>query len=141
MKLEILSFSWELFKSSEVVSVTAMTSTWEATILKDHIALITTLKPWVVNVEYISEWKAKKENFAIWKGMLEVSDNHIKILIDMLINIENLDIDLAQKAKKEAIEIMERYKNSADRIDMEKFVQAEDQLLKSLAQLKLWNIK
>lgn len=36
---------------------------------------------------------------------------------------------------------MERYKNSSDRIDMEKFVQAEDQLLKSLAQLKLWNIK
>jgi len=141
MKLEILSFSWELFKSSDVISLTAMTSTWEATILKDHIALITTLKPWVVNVEYISEWKTKKENFAIWKGMLEVSDNHIKILIDMLINIENLDIDLAQKAKKEAIEIMERYKNSADRIDMEKFVQAEDQLLKSLAQLKLWNIK
>lgn len=103
MKLEILSFSWELFKSSEVVSVTAMTSTWEATILKDHIALITTLKPWVVNVEYISEWKTKKENFAIWKGMLEVSDNHIKILIDMLINIENLDVDLAEKAKKEAI--------------------------------------
>lgn len=141
MRLEILSFSWELFKSDDIVSVVANTSNWEVTILKDHISIITTLKPWVVNVEYILEWKTKKENFAIWKWILEVSDNNVKILIDMLVSVEKLDIDLAEKAKKEAIELMEKYKWSIDKIDMEKFVDAQDQLLKSIAQLKLWNIK
>ncbi len=141
MKLEILSFSWELFKSEEVVSVTCMTSTWEITVLKDHIPLITVLKPSVVNVEYVIEWKTKKENFAIWKWVLEVSNNEVKILIDMLVSVDKIDVDLAMKAKKEAIELMEKYKWSQDKIDMEKFVEAQDQLFKSIAQLKLNNLK
>lgn len=141
MKLEILSFSWELFKSEEVVSVICMTSTWEITLLEDHIPLITVLKPSVVSVEYVIEWKTKKENFAIWKWVLEVSNNEVKILIDMLVSVDKIDVDLAMKAKEEAIELMEKYKWSQDKIDMEKFLEAQDQLLKSIAQLKLNNLK
>jgi len=59
----------------------------------------------------------------------------------MLVTVADLNIDLAEEAKKKALEIMERYKNSKDRIDMERFIEAEDMLLKSIAQLKLSEIK
>jgi len=59
----------------------------------------------------------------------------------MLVSSENLDAEKAEKARQEAITLMEKYKNSKDKVDMEKFIEAEDMLFKSIAQLKLSNIK
>jgi hypothetical protein len=50
-------------------------------------------------------------------------------------------LNLAQKAKQQALDLMEKYKESKDKIDMEKFIEAQDQLLKSVAQLKLGSLK
>lgn len=142
MKLEILSFNWKLFKSHSVVFITAVTKMWEITVLDNHIPIITTLKPSVLRVVYIDENNMKKEeDFAIWGWILEVSNSSAKILIDMLVSVNDVNIDLALKAKEEAIFIMEKYKNSKDRVDMEKFIEAEDMLLKSIAQLKLSEVK
>lgn len=55
----------------------------------------------------------------------------------MLVDIDDLDIDKAERARVEALELMEKFKDSKDKMDMEKFIEAEDQLLKSIAQLKL----
>lgn len=142
MKLEILSFNWKLFKSREVVSVTALTTSWEITVLDKHIPLITRLKPSVLKVIFKDENNiTQTENFAIWWGVLEVANSSMKILIDMLVLANDLDTEMAEKARQKAVETMEMYKNSKDKVDMEKFVEAEDLLLKSLAQLKLWNLR
>lgn len=142
MKLEILSFNGKLFKSRTVISVTAMTKTWEITVLENHSSLITSLKPSVLLVIYNDENNVKKEEkFAIGGWILEVSHSSMKILIDMLVWVEDLDIDLAEKARLEALATMEKYKNSKDKVDMEKFIEAQDMLLKSVAQLKLGNIR
>jgi hypothetical protein len=55
----------------------------------------------------------------------------------MLVSAENLDREKAEQAKQDALKMMEKYKGSKDKIDMEKFIEAEDMLFKSLAQLKL----
>lgn len=142
MKLEILSFNWKLFKSHSVISVTAMTKMWEITVLENHSSLITSLKPSVLKIIHTDENNIKQEEFfAIWGWILEVAHNSMKILIDMLITINEIDLDIAEKAKQKAIELMEIYKNSKDKVDMEKFIEAEDMLLKSVAQLKLWNLR
>lgn len=142
MKLEILSFNGKLFKSQSVVSVTAMTTSWEITVLDHHIPLITTLKPSVLRVVHVDENNMQKEeDFAIWGGILEVAHSSMKILIDMLVTVWDLNLDIAEKARLSALDTMEKYKDSKDRVDMEKFVEAQDMLLKSLAQLKLWNLK
>lgn len=142
MKLEILSFNWNLFKSDNVFCVTAMTKVWEITVLENHTSLITSLKPSVINVVFFDENNSKKEeHFAVWWWLLEVANNSMKILVDMLVWVNDLDIDLAEKAKQEAMDLMEKYKNSKDKVDMEKFIDAQDQLLKSIAQLKLWNFR
>ena len=138
MKLKILSFSGESFSSENVKSVTLMTGIGEITILEGHTALLTSVKPSTMFVVYTDEsWNEKREDFAIWSGVVEVNHSTVKIMADMLVDIEDLDVDEAERAKAKALEIMEQYKDAKDKVDMEKFIEAEDMLLKSLAQLKL----
>lgn len=136
MKLKIYSFTWESFSSDSVISVTFMTSAWEITILENHVPLLTSLRPSDMNVVFLNEeGKKVEENFAIWKWIIEVSSNNIKVMADMFLDMHNINIEEAESAKKKALELMKKY--SEDKLDMEKYIEAEDLLLKSLAQLKL----
>jgi len=140
MKLEILSFTWNLFKSETVEQVTAMTKTGEVTILDSHTPLVTVLKPSVISIIYTDEaWVKSEKDFAIGGWVLEVSNSTVRVLIDMLVSID--DVDAAEKAKKDALAMMEKFKDAKDKVDMEKFIEAEDMLLKSVAKLKLSEIK
>jgi F0F1-type ATP synthase epsilon subunit len=58
-------------------------------------------------------------------------------MADMLVDIDDLDTEAAERAREQAVKLMEKYRDSKDKMDMEKFVEAEDMLLKSIAQLKL----
>lgn len=141
MKLEILSFTWNLFRSETVEQVTAMTKVGEVTLLENHSPLVTVLKPSIISIVYTDESGVKSEkDFAIWGWVLEVSNSSVKVLIDMLVSIDDVDLEHAEKAKKDALAMMEKYKDAKDKIDMEKFIAAEDMLLKSVAQLKLWDL-
>jgi F0F1-type ATP synthase epsilon subunit len=60
MKIEILSFAGNLFKSETVESVTAMTKVWEITILEGHTPLVTVMNPSIVNIVYIDDAGEKK---------------------------------------------------------------------------------
>lgn len=141
MKIEILSFEWNLFKSDTVESVNANTKIWAITILNGHTPLVTVLNPSILSIVYINElWEKEEKDFAIWSWVLEVSNSEVKVLIDMLVTVDTLDTEKAEKAKKDAIELMEKYKHSKDKIDMDKFIEAEDLLLKSVTQLKLWDL-
>jgi F0F1-type ATP synthase epsilon subunit len=62
-------------------------------------------------------------------------------MADMLVDIDDLDLDKAERARQEALKLMEKYRDANDNVDMEKFIEAEDMLLKSIAQLKLGNMK
>lgn len=138
MKLKILSFSWESFSSDNVLSATMMTAIWEITILDNHSPLLTSIKPSTMYVIYKDEsWNEKRDDFAIWKWVVEVSNSEVKVMADMLIDIDDLDVEAAERARTKAIELMEKYRDAKDKLDMEKFIEAEDMLLKSIAQLKL----
>jgi len=141
MKLEILSFTWNLFKSDDVVSVTAMTQIWEVTVLEEHTPIITVLKPSTISIVHMENWVKKETDFAIWGWVMEVSNSEVKFLIDMLVSVDEVDMDLAEKARNDALAMMEKFKDAKDKVDMEKFIQAEDMLLKSVAKLKLGRLK
>ena len=142
MKLKIFSFSWGSFTSDSVVSVTFMSSVWELTILENHSPLLTSVVPSNISVIYLNDSKDKvEEDFAIWKWIVEVSDDWTKIMTDMLVDMEQIDVEEAEKARQRAIELMEKYKNSQEKVDMEQYIEAEDLLLRSVAQLKLHNLK
>ena len=142
MKLKILSFGGEAFSSETVSSVTLMTAIGEITVLDDHAPLLTSIKPSTLYVVYKDEHGLeKREDFAVGSGVVEVSDSSVKVMADMLVDIESLDVDQAQKAREEALALMEKYRDAKDKMDMEKFIEAEDMLLKSIAQLKLTDYK
>jgi F-type H+-transporting ATPase subunit epsilon len=142
MKLKILSFGGEAFSSETVSSVTLMTAIGEITVLDDHAPLLTSIKPSTLYVVYKDEHGLeKREDFAVGSGVVEVSDSSVKVMADMLVDIDSLDVDQAQKAREEALALMEKYRDAKDKMDMEKFIEAEDMLLKSIAQLKLTDYK
>jgi F0F1-type ATP synthase epsilon subunit len=62
-------------------------------------------------------------------------------MADMLIDIDEVDREKAQEAKDRAIKLMSELRGSGERVDMEKFIEAEDMLQKSIAQLKLYKLK
>lgn len=142
MKLKILSFSWESFTSKTVTSVTMKSKLWEMTILDNHSPLIASIKPSILYIKYIDENNIhQRDDFAIWSWVVEVRDSSVKIIADMLVDIEEVDRNKAEEAKKRAMELMEQYKNTENKIDMAKFIEAEDMLLKSIAKLKLADLK
>jgi len=142
MKLTILSFNGESFKSEKVVSVTMMTWVGEITVLDKHAPLITSLKPSTMYIVVKDEnGIERRDDFAIGSWVVEVRNSEVKIMADMLIDIEDVDIEKAEHARTRAMELMAKYKDSKDRVDMEKFIEAEDMLLKSIAQLKLYDLK
>lgn len=142
MKLNIYSFNWEHFSSDKVTSVTMMTMMGEITILDRHTPLLSAFKPSTMFLLYKDEnGVIYRNDFAVWAWFLEVKDSEVKILTDMLIDVEDqkdIDKNAIELAKSDAIALMEKYKSSKDRVDMEKFIEAEDNLMKSIAQLKLY---
>lgn len=142
MELKILSFWGEAFSSNQVTSATLMTGVGEITILEDHAPLLTSIKPSTMYVVYKDNHGVeKRDDFAVWSGVVEVSNSNVKIMADMLVDIDDLDLDKAERARQEALKLMEKYRDAKDKVDMEKFIEAEDMLLKSIAQLKLGNMK
>ncbi len=142
MKLKILSFSGENYSNESVVSVTVMTKSGEITILDKHSPLIASIEPCVLYTVYKDKNNmTQREDFAVGSGVIEVHNSSVKVMADMLIDVEEVDLNQAEAAKKRALELMEKYKHSKDRVDMEKFIEAEDMLLKSIAQLKLYKMK
>ncbi len=142
MKLKILSFSGESFSSKAVNSITLKTKMWELTVLENHSPLIASIKPSILYIKFKDDNNInQREDFAIWSWVIEVRDSSIKIVADMLIDVEEVNKWKAEEARKKALKLMAKYKNSKDRIDMENFIQAEDMLLKSIAQLKLANLR
>jgi ATP synthase F1 epsilon subunit len=119
-----------------------MTQMGEITVLDNHAPLITAIKPSTMYIIYKDENGVDfRDDFAVGSGVVEVSNSEVKVMSDMLVDIEDLDVDNAERAKKEALELMEQFKDAKDRVDMEKFIEAEDMLLRSIAQLKLYDLK
>lgn len=142
MNLKVISYSGETLNKESIISIRLMTKAWEITVLDDHAPLTSILLPWIVEIEYTdSNNLVANEQIAIWKWVIEISNSQVKILADMLVEAHEANREDAEKAIAQAEELMAKYKDSKDRIDMEKFVEAEDMLLKSIAKLKLSDLK
>jgi len=67
-------------------------------ILKDHISIISFLKPGLIKI--IS--KSNKENYYVEDGILEFKDNNLSILTSSIFSISNLDKNKIDQLLKEA---------------------------------------
>ena len=100
--LEIISPDKTLF-NSEVTQVCIPAYEGMITILKDHISLITFLRPGFIEVENNS----KTSKFYIEEGTVEFSDNKLLILSSSVDHVEKLTKDRIEKMLEESRNLLQ----------------------------------
>ena len=94
-------------------------------ILKDHISIISFLKPGIIKVFTGSE----EEHFYVDDGIVEFKDNSLSILTSSVFNLKNVD----KKYVRESIEQAEKELTNDKINDQKKFLlNSKVEVLKSL---------
>ena len=96
--LEIVSPEKSFLKKDNVIEVVVPAFEGEMGILKDHISIISFLKPGIVKIISGRE----EEKFYIDDGIVEFKDNSLSILTSNIFNIKNSDKEKIQKMISEA---------------------------------------
>ena len=128
LRLNILTPEKE-FYTGEVTEIITDSTQGRIGILVDHIPLVTTLRPGITE---ITEKGGKQIKIFTSTGIMEVSNNEVKILCDVCEWPEEIDFKRAEEAKKRAEERLQE-KND-DNLDVKR---AELALSRALARLKL----
>ncbi|MDA1337961.1 MAG: ATP synthase F1 subunit epsilon [bacterium] len=119
MNLEIVTKQEKIFESDNTLQVTVPTIEGEITILPNHQNLVTILAIGEVNI--VTALETKK--IFIDKGIIEVSDNKVSILVDRGVPSEKAIKEEIEKAVKKAEE-----KYDKETMDEETLIQLERQL-------------
>ena len=96
--LEIVNPEKSFFSKENVSEVVVPAFEGEMGILKDHISIISFLKPGIVKVIIGSD----QEDFYVEDGIVEFKDNSLSILTSSVFNIKNLDKDQINNSIAEA---------------------------------------
>ncbi len=96
--LEIINPEKSFFTKDDVKEVVVPAYEGEMGILKDHISIISFLKPGIMKV-FTSNGE---EKFYIEDGILEFKDNSLSILTSSVTKYDQLDRDYIQKSIQEA---------------------------------------
>ena len=101
-KIEIVNPEKSFLVKEDVSEVIVPAFEGEMGILKDHISIISFLKPGIIKV--LS--KSGDENYYVEDGIVEFKDNNLSILTSSIFNLNNLDKskqqDLLKSAEEEA---------------------------------------
>ncbi|MEK9874907.1 MAG: ATP synthase F1 subunit epsilon [Pelagibacteraceae bacterium] len=100
-KIEIVNPEKSFLLKEDVTEVVVPAYEGEIGILKDHISIISFLKPGVIKV--IS--KSVEEKFYVDDGIIEFKDNNLSILTSSIINLKDLDKNKIDELLKKAEEV------------------------------------
>jgi len=112
----------------DIESVTLPGVEGELTILKNHIPLITPL----ALGEIVARRGGEEFSMTVSGGMLEVTPRRVLVLADQSERAEEIDVELAEEARKRAERLMEEHKE-----DAEEFAAAEAELQRALMRIKI----
>ena len=96
--LEIVSPEKSFLKKDNVTEVVVPAFEGEMGILKDHISIISFLKPWIIKVHSGNE----ENNFYIDDGIVEFKDNTLSVLTSNIFDVKNSDKTKIQEMIKKA---------------------------------------
>ena len=115
-KIEIVNPEKSFLVQEDVSEVVVPAFEGEMGILKDHISIISFLKPGIIKI--LS--KSGNENYYVEDGIVEFKNNNLSILTSSIFNVADLDKSkkeiLLKKAEEEAskTETSDQYKYLAD---------------------------
>jgi len=124
-KIEIVNPEKSFLLKEDVTEVVVPAYEGEIGILKNHISIISFLKPGVIKV--IS--KSVEEKFYVDDGIIEFKDNNLSILTSSIINLKDLDKNKIDELLKQAEEV----NSKADISDQIKYLaDQKTEVLKSI---------
>ena len=125
--LEIVSPEKSFLKKDNVTEVVVPAFEGEMGILKDHISIISFLKPGIIKISSGNE----ENSFYVDDGIVEFKDNTLSILTSNIFDIKNSDKSKIQDMIKEAENDL-----SSNKLDDQKrfIISQKVEVLKSLSQ-------
>ena len=125
-KLEIINPEKSFFSKDEVSEVVVPAYEGEMGILKDHISIISFLKPGLVRV---FESGSNEETYYVEDGIIEFKNNCLSILTSNIFDIKKIDKNVVRDALTKA----EKDTQNADISDQKKYLLDQKiEVLKSL---------
>ena len=101
-KIEIVNPEKSFLSKEDIIEVVVPAFEGEMGILKDHISIISFLKPGIIKILSISG----TENYYVEDGIAEFKNNNLSILTSSILNLADLDKskqqDLLKQAEEEA---------------------------------------
>ena len=113
-KVEIVNPEKSFFSSENVTEVIIPAIEGEMGILKDHISIISFLKPGIIKIFS----KNIEEKFYIDDGIVEFNDNNLTVLTSSIFNLKNADKSIIDKNLSDAEKSLE----NPDLDDQKKFL-------------------
>ena len=99
-KIEIVNPEKSFLSKEDVTEVVVPAFEGEMGILKDHISLISFLKPGIIKLFS----KSGEENYYVEDGIVEFKDNNLSVLTSSIFNIQDIDKTQIQELLKLAKE-------------------------------------
>ena len=124
-KIEIVNPEKSFLSKENVTEVVVPAFEGEMGILKDHISIISFLKPGIIKVYS----KSEENKYFVEDGIVEFKDNNLSILTSSIYNISDLDRNKIDQIVKEA-----EKESSVDNIDDQKkyLIDQKIEVLKNL---------
>ena len=103
-KIEIVTPEKVIFSDDKVLEVILPSYEGEMGILKDHISIISFLRPGIIKILKSSE---NINSFFVQDGVIEFYNNNLTILSSKIINIKNLNKDMIDQLITETEKILD----------------------------------
>ena len=124
-KIEIVNPEKSFLVKEDVSEVVVPAFEGEMGILKDHISIISFLKPGIIKI--LS--KSGEENFYVEDGIVEFKNNNLSILTSSIFNL----VDLDKSKQTDLLKIAEQEANKQDINDQSKYLADQKvEVLKSI---------
>ena len=99
-KIEIVNPDKSFLSKDDVTEVIVPAFEGEIGILKDHISIISFLKPGIIKIYS----KSEEEKFYVEDGIIEFKNNNLSILTSSIFNLKDLEKNKIQELLKSAEE-------------------------------------
>jgi F-type H+-transporting ATPase subunit epsilon len=124
-KIEVVNPEKSFLSKEDVTEVVVPAYEGEMGILKDHISIISFLKPGIIKIFS----KAGEENYYVEDGIVEFKDNNLSVLTSSIFDIQDIDKTKIQ----ELLKLAENESAMPDINDQSKYlVDQKIEVLKSL---------
>ena len=102
--VEIVNPEKSFLSKNDVTEVVVPAFEGEIGILKDHISIISFLKPGIIKIFS----KSGEESFYVNDGIIEFKDNNLSILTSLILNLKDIDKQKISEIMKSAEEELSR---------------------------------